>query len=320
MSTTKKVVIGVDGGGTKTLTVCVDKERKVVGQFISSSTNKNSVGDDAARQALQSGINGAIVAAGVTLDDVAGITVGMSGVDRPSDKEQVGAWIREVLPEPIPIAIHNDATAALSSGTGGKLHGIVVISGTGTISYGYNNEGQSARAGGWGPALGDCGSGYDIGFEVLKAVARAKDGIIPPTLLSKAVLDQLGLTKEDELITWAYKKNDEGWQRVANLGAIAHVCAKQGDAKALAIIEDAATALYLNIKAVAARLNLAAGADSPVGGVPLVMAGGSLDRDDSVLTDALVRILNKQLPGLAPARPSVVPAVGAALLSAHALD
>lgn len=49
-----------------------------------------------------------------------------------------------------------------------------MISGTGMIAYGYNPAGISARAGGWGPALGDCGSGYDIGAEVLKAVARAK--------------------------------------------------------------------------------------------------------------------------------------------------
>jgi hypothetical protein len=49
---------------------------------------------------------------------VAGITLGMSGVDRPSDKEMVGKWIHEVLPATVPFSIHNDATAALSSGKG----------------------------------------------------------------------------------------------------------------------------------------------------------------------------------------------------------
>lgn len=47
---------------------------------------------------------------------VAGITLGMSGVDRPADKEMVGKWIHEILPTTVPFAIHNDATAALSSG------------------------------------------------------------------------------------------------------------------------------------------------------------------------------------------------------------
>ena len=47
---------------------------------------------------------------------VAGITLGMSGVDRPADKELVSQWIHEVLPATVPLAIHNDATAALSSG------------------------------------------------------------------------------------------------------------------------------------------------------------------------------------------------------------
>ncbi len=50
----------------------------------------------------------------------------------------------------------------------------MVISGTGMIAYGFSQSGTTARAGGWGPLLGDCGSGYDIGAEVLKAVARSK--------------------------------------------------------------------------------------------------------------------------------------------------
>jgi hypothetical protein len=47
---------------------------------------------------------------------VAGITLGMSGVDRPADKEMVGKWIHEILPATVPFAIHNDAAVALSSG------------------------------------------------------------------------------------------------------------------------------------------------------------------------------------------------------------
>lgn len=47
--------------------------------------------------------------------------------------------------------------AALASGTMGKLHGCVLIAGTGSISYGFTEDGREARAAGAGPVLGDWG-------------------------------------------------------------------------------------------------------------------------------------------------------------------
>lgn len=47
--------------------------------------------------------------------------------------------------------------AALASGTMGKLHGCVLIAGTGTIAYGFTEDGRKARAAGAGPVLGDWG-------------------------------------------------------------------------------------------------------------------------------------------------------------------
>lgn len=53
--------------------------------------------------------------------------------------------------------MENDAVAAMASGTMGKLHGCVLIAGTGTIAYGFTNDGREARAAGAGPVLGDWG-------------------------------------------------------------------------------------------------------------------------------------------------------------------
>jgi N-acetylglucosamine kinase-like BadF-type ATPase len=117
----------------------------------------------------------------------------------------------------------------------------------------------------------------------------------------------------------AYNKKDEGWHRIANLASVAHQCARQKDPKALEIIETAAQSLLVSIKAVAERLHLPTGPGAPPGEVPLVLAGGNLDHDDSLLGEALVRLLAAQLPGVRAARPAVVPAVGAALLSLHHL-
>lgn len=76
----------------------------------------------------------------------------MAGVDRPDDKVRVSNWIAEMLPHLKTDHIHvsSDAVAALASGTNGILYGIVVISGTGTISYGFDKSGKSKRAAGWG--------------------------------------------------------------------------------------------------------------------------------------------------------------------------
>src|SRR5690606_3508386 len=96
---------------------------------------------------------------------------GMAGVDRPDDKKTVNEWLVEELPNSKHIIV-NDGVVALASGTGGEKHGIVIISGTGSISLGFNKKKGDIqkRAAGWGPLLGDLGSGYYIGNDVLIAV------------------------------------------------------------------------------------------------------------------------------------------------------
>jgi len=302
-----KVFLGVDGGATKTVTVCVDTHRHILGRHVSGSSNHNSVGDDNARSNLVAGIEGVLKESGRTSNDVGGITLSMAGVDRPQDKELVSSWISSVLPN-ASYSIHNDAVAALASGTDGVLYGVVVISGTGMIAYGFKSNGESARAGGWGPLLGDEGSGYHIGSEVLKAVARAKDGMIQPTQLTNKVFSFLSLQKEEDLITWAYTKNDEGWQRIAQLSSVAHEAARDNDIVAKRILTSAASSLVDTIQSVVRQLDIQ-------GEFPLVMAGGNLDHDGSVLASELVRLLAERVPKARPTRPKVEPALGAGFLA-----
>lgn len=64
---------------------------------------------------------------------------------------------RDIFPSHVGLYVQNDAVAALASGTMGKLHGCVLIAGTGTIAYGFTADGREARAAGAGPVLGDWG-------------------------------------------------------------------------------------------------------------------------------------------------------------------
>jgi len=279
--------LGVDGGGSKTICIAIDHEKKQIAKAISGSTNHNSVGTDIAAQNLLQGINECLTQAHANADQVSAICLCMSGVDRPSDKEMVRDWLAKIFKSTTRIIIENDAVAALVSGTKGQLYGIVIICGTGMIAVGYDKNGKSSRAGGWGPLLGDKGSGYDIGLMVLQAATMAHDKTANPTSLLKGVLDYLQITNPSDIIGWAYK--DTVWERFAKLAPLAFEHAQKGDAVAQRIVNDAAKSLARVINAVAKNLAL----ETEI--FPLVFAGGNLT-SNPMLREQLRNELKENFP------------------------
>ncbi|MEZ4664626.1 MAG: BadF/BadG/BcrA/BcrD ATPase family protein [Caldilineaceae bacterium] len=296
--------LGIDGGGTKTSCVVLNEAAQVVGQGRRGSSNRNSVGDATAAANVAAAIDDALAAAGAAKADVAALCLGMSGVGRPADRALVAGWMDVILPG-VPTAIYNDAIIALASGTRGRLFGIVIVSGTGMIVYGFDANGGEARAGGWGPLLGDEGGGYAIGAAVLKAATAAVDDRGPQTALQPALLQHLGLAQPSDLVTWAYAET--GWDRIAQLAVLAAECATQGDLVANAILDQAAADLAVAAAAVARRLNLTDAA------FPLVFSGGNLR--PGPLFERLTQKLAIVLPTAQIRTPQVEPAEAAALLA-----
>lgn len=186
----------------------------------------------------------------------------MSGVDRPADIARVQSWVQRVFKSESTnqhrsIFVYNDAIGALAAGTGGKLHGIAVISGTGTICVGVNVREEQIRASGWGPVLGDEGAGTSIAARALHAVTAAVDGVTRPTLLTDLILKQLGLSQPSDLIAWAYAPETRGnWEKFAALSRSVVAAADAGDATAVAILHHAAHYLAISCITVARRLYL----------------------------------------------------------------
>jgi N-acetylglucosamine kinase-like BadF-type ATPase len=89
--------------------------------------------------------------------NVCAVCLAVAGVNHPIDQQRMLDWLREIFPSHVKLFVENDAVAALASGTMGKLHGCVLIAGTGTIAYGFTRDGREARAAGAGPVLGDWG-------------------------------------------------------------------------------------------------------------------------------------------------------------------
>jgi len=282
----------------------------LVGEVLSGCTNWNSVGDATSLQNLTEGIEGALRAASATKENVRGITLGMAGVDRPADQEKLQKMVLSILPHTSSFNIVNDAEVALASGTQGVLEGICVISGTGHIAIG-RNKGVSVRAAGWGPLLGDQGSGYNIAMMGLAAITKAEDQG-SHTILTDLVLKELELSKVSDLITWAYKDHD--WARFAALSKLVYQAADQDDGAAKAIIETASTSLAANINTVYNR-----GGFEDAESVNIVFAGGNLTFDDGKgrLASRLRAILESQHKNIKILLPVIDPAHAAALMAKH---
>ncbi len=292
-------VLGVDGGGTKTHCVLLDEAGTLLGSGYSASSNRNSVGEQAARHHLALAIHGALQTANCAAADIDAICVGMSGVDRPAERAMVTTWLSDLLPG-VHVEILNDALVALAAGNRGELYGVVMISGTGMIIYGVNHQGERRRAGGWGALLDAHGSGYSLGMAALQAITRSADGLAPPTALTTAILEHLQLAQPQELIAWTYA--DLAWARFAQLAPLVLACAANQDPTALAIVNQQAAALAAAVVPVVTGLDLAAD-------FPLVFAGGNLQ--DGFLRQQVIAQVQARFPR-AQLHTATEPAYGAA--------
>lgn len=313
------VILGVDGGATSTICVClplfslsnpaaVPDPLPVLGRAVAGCSNHNSVGEAAARDTVEQVIDEALAKACSTRDAVRAVCLAVSGVNHPKDQERILTWLRKIFTGHVKIYVYNDAVAALASGTMGKLHGCVLISGTGSISYGFTQDGQEARAGGGGPVLGDWGSGYGIAAKALTAVLRAQDGRGPETMLTDSILHALGLSSSNELIGWTYA--DPAWARIAALVPVVVSCAEAGDETANKILVEAVEELAVCVRSVVRRLHLS-GEDrsSPF---PVVLVGGVLEANNKWdIAKEIIKRIRRDYPGAYPVRPKVEPAIGA---------
>lgn len=254
----------------------------------------------------------ALARAGSTRSAVQAVCLSVSGVNHPTDQHRILNWLREIFPSHVRLSVQNDAVAALASGTMGSLHGCVLIAGTGTIAYGFTEDGREARAAGAGPTLGDWGSAYGIVAQALTAVIRAHDGRGPQTTLTQRIMDRLNISSPDELIGWTY--SDPSWARIAELLPVVVSCAEMGDPVANQILHNAVHELASSVKAVVEKLELCGedGRDP----FPLVMVGNVLVANKRWdIGDEVISCISKDFPGVLPIRPKVEPAVGAALLA-----
>lgn len=276
------IYLGFDGGGTKTECIALDDDGRIAGHGNSGPSNPLRVGYDAACAALQLSAGAAITSAKCAAPDIRGICAGLAGAGRRNVAEEMLVRLLRIWPD-TSIQIVTDAEAALETAVG-NAPGVVLIAGTGSIALGRNAKGELARAGGYGPWIGDAGSAYDIGRKAVLAVARARDLVAPATLLAEMILTALECRAWDDVV----EKVAAGPGLVfPRLVPIVMQAAEEGDSAARALLTRAAVDLANLALGVIGRLNMA---DAEF---RVARAGGVFGRNyilDSRVDDLIVRV------------------------------
>jgi N-acetylglucosamine kinase len=171
---------------------------------------------------------------------------GMSG--GPDDKEAILASILRTNR----LVVTTDAVTALAGATA-EGQGIIVIAGTGSISFGRNAEGRSARAGGWGYVFGDEGGAFDIARQSLRAILRMDEGWGPATGLRHRLLEATASRNANEMLHRFYTPE---WprSRVATLAPLVDAAAVEGDPVAAQVVNNAAQDLAMLAASVRGQL------------------------------------------------------------------
>jgi glucosamine kinase len=163
--------LGIDGGGSKT-TCVVGDEVAVLARVTTGPSNINRVGETRARESLHEAIRQACEAAGIAPRQVHRACVGVAGVGNEETANAVRKMVAEIMSAEIEVV--GDMQIALEAAFGGGP-GVIVIAGTGSIAYGRDAQGRTARAGGWGFAVSDEGSAHWIGRSAVANLLRAID-------------------------------------------------------------------------------------------------------------------------------------------------
>jgi len=302
----RTLFLGVDGGGTKTHFVLVDRDGNLAAWCEGPTSYHLEVGMDGVRDVLTDGVAALLRQAGI---DGSAIAYAFFGLPAHGE-DSVAEALLDALPEPLlghrRYRCGNDMVCAWAGSLGGD-DGINIVAGTGSIGYG-ERRGRSARAGGWGEVFGDEGSAYWIAVQGLNVFTRMSDGRLPRGPLHAMFRASLGLS--DDLDICAKVMNAHTRGNIAAMSELIARAAHDGDVSAIRIFDDAACELAAVVEAVREALDF-----KPDEAVPLSYSGGVFNAGALILGP-----LQHHLAALRGSyrlrAPITTPSVGAAVYAA----
>lgn len=297
------LVIGVDGGQTKTITALATIDGDILASAATGPCNHIHEPGGLERQyrTLRAGYEQAFANAGLPMRRLASVHLGLSGSgDRPTVERVYDTDRLNLTPDPI-IAL---------SGAIPSLQGVIVIAGTGSAALGRNAAGQEAIAGGQGYYAGDEGGGSYVAQSAFRAIYQAADGRGPQTVLTERFLAHYGVDHLRALRNRIY--GDLTRDQLAKAASMVGQAAAEGDAVAVNILRQSGFELGRLVVAVLEKLNWG---DAPVPVAPI----GGVFRAGALVLDPMMEQVHRQFPNATVHPPRFEPAIGALLLALRAL-
>ena len=291
------VVLGIDGGGTRTRASIVDGKR-VLAYAENGSIKRLRVGAEAAEEHLRALLTEVFAQSGVT--GVRAASCGVASATMPGIPEWITAVFHDFGVERSEVV--GDEVIALDAAFQGGP-GILQIAGTGSNTIGRAADGSRECAGGWSSRLGDEGSGYWIGLHSIRRALHAYDREEPTQILKK-VGEIWGTPTVEDLVNLGDSTPGPDF---AALAPVIHALAKAGDPVAVGVLQQAATDLVSFVLLVRGKLRRKHGIE---GEVPVAWTGGVIEKMTEV-REAFFAGLHAAAPDMPVAQEPVVSLEGA---------
>ena len=301
-------VIGVDGGGTKTVAVLADLNGKIVAKSKTGPSHFIKAGLEETILNITEAIEKVIAFLTPSQKkEIASTFIGLTAIE---ENKEMGKKIKKILSQQPKISqifkgkviVESDQIAAVRSGTDEK-EGVVLISGAGCAAHGWRNN-QEAKTSGWG-YLNDEGSGFWIGQEAYRAVYKDLDGRGPKTLITKLVSQKLKLKNIEDLKKKVYTPNLI--KTILSFSILVDQASKSDDKVAKNILIKAGNELALSAITVIKKLNF------QTAKFPLGLAGKMFK--SKLVLDTVKKEIKKIAPQAKFIRPKSEPVIGAIKLA-----
>jgi len=298
------VVVGVDGGNSKTDVVLADRDGTVLAHVRGAGTRPHADGVPATTDSVEALVGQARREAGVRPGPLAAGAFHWANLDLPHTEEEARAELRsrDLVDR---LVVRNDTFAVLKAGAP-QGWGVAVVAGAGINACAVDPQGRTARFLALGEITGDFGGGASLAVAGIGAAVRAGDGRGPDTVLRELLPAVFGLASV-EAVAVAHLERRLSHRRLLDAAPAVTAAAQGGDAVALALVLRMGEEIVTMSVALLRRLGLVG---EPV---PVVLGGGTLQYGPPVLLSAIAAGLAERSPGASPHVLDVRPVAGPVL-------